>query len=83
MQLRIAIYIGVDQQESTINLETIYLSIVLAVVHMVIEYMILKIESLVFQESLINYFIVCYSGRLSWVPFIHQLQGDNLQHFLS
>lgn len=45
-------------------------SILLALIHAVIEIIFLKIESQEVKTTFLHYSIICFNGRFGWVPFL-------------
>jgi len=65
-----------------ITLDTILVSLLAAVLHFILEFVSLKLEAGACQTRLMHYSIICYNGRLGWVPFIEKFESaqsiDNL-----
>ena len=52
---------------------SIYVSIALAVTHVLLEYVQLNYEAKAGKTSMTEYCITCYNGRFGWVPFANNL----------
>ena len=55
-----------------IDLQNLLLSIILAIFHFMIEFLLLTIEAKAFKSSILYYSIICLNGRLNWVPFMEK-----------
>ena len=53
-------------------MNTIQWSIIFAVVHALMELLILWIEAKVFETPFFEYFVICLNGRLGWVPKLNK-----------
>jgi hypothetical protein len=51
------------------------ISIIFAFVHGLLEVLILYIESKQYKLSLAKYFIICFNGRLGWVPMLDKMKN--------
>jgi hypothetical protein len=51
-------------------------------IHGALEVFILYIESYQFELSLSKYFIICFNGRLGWVPFLDKMKNSDKMHEL-
>jgi len=59
------------------------LSLSAAVLHFILELISLKLESDTCLTSLMHYAIICYNGRLGWIPFIEKFESaETIQSFL-
>jgi len=67
-------YAKVYENMSAGSNSEIYASIILAVLHTVIELFYLYLEFSMVKSSFIEYALVCMNGRLNWVPFIEKMQ---------
>ena len=56
-------------QEFGLSVTQIVVSIVLALSHALLEMVFLFMEAQASKTSFINYCIVCFNGRLGWVPY--------------
>lgn len=56
-----------------LSLEAIAISILLAVIHIILELGYLAIEANATKTSFLNYCIACFNGRFNWVPYIDYL----------
>lgn len=73
LQIRILFFFrsNVANKES---LRTIMLSIAFAMGHGILEILILCIEAYLFEQSFLEYFVICFNGRLGWVPKLHKFK---------
>ena len=58
--------------DESVDLNTIKLSILFAFVHGVLEVLTIWIEAKVFQQPFYEYFVICFNGRLGWVPMLNK-----------
>ena len=66
-----------------ISTDVILLSLLSALLHLILEFISLKLESESCLTSLMHYSIICYNGRLGWVPFIEKFESaQSIQNFL-
>ena len=50
-------------------------SIVMAITHTILEVIMIKLECEACKIGFLDYLIVCYNGRLEWVPFISNFEN--------
>ena len=79
LQLRIFYYFYNQDEdtEDSISLQTIFWSIVFAAVHGILEILILFIEARLFEQPFSEYFVICFNGRLGWVPKINRFRDPD------
>lgn len=65
---------NLDIEDETVSLGTIKLSITFAVIHGVLEVLTIWIEAKVFKQPFFEYFVICFNGRLGWVPLLNKFQ---------
>ena len=73
LQLRIYFYLENSTSEESVSLDTIKLSILFGMIHGVLEVLTIWIEAKVFQQPFFEYFVICFNGRLGWVPMLYKL----------
>ena len=79
LQVRIFFYFYNNQETNQdISLGTLFTSIVFAFSHGLLEVLVLKIESEQFDLPLTKYFIICFNGRLGWVPMLDKLKSSKV-----
>lgn len=87
LQVRMLIYFrrhfGEDSaakiEELGVSPKAILFSIIIAIVHTVLEFAYLAIEAQASKTSFMNYCMVCFNGRFNWVPYIDYLESDEVQ----
>eukprot|EP01084_Bolivina_argentea_P172299 298477_1 len=62
-----------DAENFEITEETLAISIVLALVHMLLEAGIIFLDSLALKMPFMQYALVCLGARVQWIPFQHML----------
>ncbi len=70
-------YNGDQDSEDKVSLETILWSIFFAAIHGVLEMMILYIEARLFEQRFSEYFVICFNGRLGWVPKLNKFRDPD------
>ena len=55
----------------------IYLSLLSALLHAGIEFILMKLESSALKTKIMHYTIVCLNARSGWIPYDHML-GSSL-----
>ena len=53
---------------------TILWSILFAVAHLIVEWLIIRIESNAADTSFMHYTIICLTGRFGWIPFSEKFE---------
>ena len=66
------IYFKNADTEGGVSLGTIQISIAFALIHGVLEVLIIWIEAKVFEQPFFEYFVICFNGRLGWVPKLNR-----------
>ena len=61
-----------ENPKESVDLYTIELSILFAIAHGVLEVLTIWIEAKVFQQPFYEYFVICFNGRLGWVPMLNK-----------
>ena len=61
-----------------VSLNAIMVSIALAFVHTILEFGYLYLEAKASKTSFINYCIVCFNGRFTWVPYNEYILSDEV-----
>lgn len=56
-----------------VDVETLVISIGLAILHALMESFQLNYEAAACATSLGNYFVICFNGKLGWTPFIENM----------
>ena len=79
MQIRIFYYFyGLSEDsEDKVSIETIMWSIIFAFIHGVLEVVLLFIESRLFDQPFSEYFVICFNGRLGWVPKMNRFRDPD------
>lgn len=67
-----AVYLGV-------RFEDLVQSIILSVAHGVLEFVFLYLEAQASETSFLNYCMICFNGRFSWVPYNDYLMQTSQQ----
>ena len=73
LQVRMFVYFE-NREEFDVNVNTILFSILFAFMHGMLEFLILGIEAHIFEQSFSEYFVICFNGRLGWVPKMQKLR---------
>jgi len=60
-----------DAVELGVSEETVWLSLLSAFVHALMELAFLILEASSARTSFMHYSIVCFNGRFGWVPFVN------------
>lgn len=58
-------------------IETIIVSLSLAVLHVLLECFFLKMEADATKTNFLHYCIICFNGRYGWVPFTDYMAEFN------
>lgn len=78
LQVRIYFFFENNPDEmGAVKLSTLLLSILFAVFHGALEMLILYIESNQYDLNFFKYFIICFNGRLGWVPMLDKMKNSN------
>lgn len=74
LQIRMLLYFKALQDENGmddfgVSLTAIAVSILLAIIHAILECLFLYMEAQASKTSFVNYCIICFNGRFGWVPY--------------
>ena len=82
LQVRILSVIGIDSNNTmnkyNVTPYSLFFSILFALLHMVFEGIIIKLDSSACNLSMYQYCIVCMNARLSWIPFANILTSKSI-----
>ena len=59
------------------SIETIEMSVFMAVCHLILEMILINLESKATNTSMGNYSIVCFNAREGWLPFASRFKTRN------
>ena len=62
-----------EANDVDVNLKVIVISILLAVVHGLIEAIFIVMEKVANKTSTMNYLMICFNGRFGFIPFVECL----------
>ena len=81
LQVRILLYVwdedSATQDELGVSATQILISLFAAFIHTLGEIYLLRRESIACKIDFFNYIVVCYNGRLEWVPFLNNFESLN------
>lgn len=66
-----------EENDVDVNLQVIVISILLAVVHGMIEAIFIVMEKEANKTSTMNYLMICFNGRFGFIPFVECLNKKN------
>ena len=80
LQIRIFLYFNLkDENDPTgdegVDVVTLAYSIIFALIHALLEWLIIYIESRQYDLQIFKYFIICFNGRLGWVPMLEKMKS--------
>lgn len=62
-----------EAEELGVNIAALVISMILAVLHVLLEFIQLYLEAMACRTIFSNYFVICFNGRLGWTPFIKNM----------
>lgn len=71
LQVRILLFYNESSKDvlyQYVGIGGILISLLFSVLHLWVEVLFIKIESVAFDTSMAYYSIVCFNGRFGWVP---------------
>lgn len=66
---------GANDDKLGVQPESIVVSLVMSIVHLLLEGLYLKVEADASKTGFLNYCIECFNGRFNWVPYIEFIKA--------
>ena len=68
------IFLYFKKEGETDGAQALLFSIIFAVIHGMMELFVLYIESEIYEQPFMEYFIVCFNGMLGWTPRVNKFR---------